>query len=278
MSPGRGTARAALSCALFAICAAAFAIAESPEPGKAAPRNTGEPTAGAFYIDFSRGFDRQTHIISSWDVNEEWLSASYRPENVRFDSNGMTLQALRKTTSVANYTSAEFQRAGVYGYGRYEVVMRAAAAPGAVATFFVHTGGFAGNPHDEVDFEILGRSPRSVHTNFFAAGDDSAEDAQLWFDAAEADHIYGFEWMPGRIVWSVDGQTIREVNETMPGVRIPTATGRVMASLWVANRTVAEWAGEPDFSEASAIYRCMSHVPAGATGPQCSDTFKPPPR
>lgn len=261
--------------ALTGVCAAALAVAETPEPGKEAPRNTGQPSSGAFYVDFTSAYDHEDHVLSSWDVNEEWLAASYRPENIRFDKSGMTLTARRQQTGVATYTSAEFQRAGVYGYGRYEVVMRAAAAPGAVATFFVHTGGFAGDPHDEVDFELLGRSTRSVHTNFFADGKDSAIDSDLWFDAAEGDHLYAFEWMPGRITWLVDGVKIREVADTTPGVRIPTATGRVIASLWVANRQVAEWVGEPDFTGASAVYRCMSHVPVGETGRQCSDTFKP---
>jgi beta-glucanase (GH16 family) len=276
MSRGRAKALAAAIAAVAAIiCAAAPAIAE---PGKGTPRNTGQPSSGAFYVDFTADGDQKGHILSSWDVNEEWLAASYRPENILFGKTGMTLKALRKQTGVASYTSAEFQRSGVYGYGRYEVVMRAAAARGAVATFFVHTGGFAGDPHDEVDFELLGRSTRSIHTNFFASGRDSAQDAELWFDAAEGDHLYSFEWLPGRIVWAVDGVVIREVTEATPGVTIPTSTGRVIASLWVANRQVVEWVGEPDFTEATAEYRCMSHVPAGQTGRQCSDVFKPPSR
>jgi len=276
MSRGRGTALAtALAGAIAAVCAATLASAESPEPGKATPKNTGQPSSGAFLVDFSRGYDRHTHVLSGWDINEPWLAASYRPENVSFDAVGMTLTALRQPTSVATYTSAEFQRAGVYGYGRYEVVMRAAAAPGAVAAFFVHTGGFAGDPHDEVDFEILGRSTGSVHTNFFATGKDTPADHDLGFDAAAADHIYAFEWMPDRIAWYVDGKLIREATDTTPGIRIPTTTGRVIASLWVAKGQVTEWVGEPEFAKASANFRCMSHVPAGQSGPQCSDTFKP---
>ena len=128
-----------------------------------------------------------------------------------------------------------------------------------------------------MDFEILGRSTASVHTNFYAAGKNGPADIALAFDASAAEHLYAFEWLPGRIAWYVDGVLVREVSEAESGVRIPTTTGRIMASVWVAKGQVAEWVGEPDFTEVSATYRCMSHVPAGQAGRQCSDTFKAAP-
>ena len=270
----RGRAKAlavAILGAPVCVSAAALSFADTPEPQQSAPLNTGKPSDGAFYIDFTRGFDRENHVLSDWEVKEEWLVASFRRDNVVFDARGMTLSARRQQAGVSPYSSAEFQRAGVFGYGRYEVVMRAARGEGAVSTFFVHTG----EPHDEVDFEILGRSTASVHTNFFAAGQNGPADVSLAFDAAEAEHLYAFEWMPGRIAWYVDGVLIREVSEASSGVRIPTTTGRVMASVWVAKGQVAEWVGEAAFTEAAATYRCMSHVPVGLTARQCSDTFKP---
>jgi len=274
MVRGRGKALAvAVAGALVSVCAGTFSFADSPEPEKSVPLNTGRPTDGAFYMDFTRGFDRVIHVLSDWEVKETWLTAAFRRDNVVFDARGMTLTAKRHENGVSSHTSAEFQRAGVFGYGRYETVMRAARGTGVVSTFFTHTG----EPHDEVDFEILGRSTASVHTNFFAAGKNGPVDIALAFDASEGDHIYAFEWLPGRIAWYVDGVLVREVSEKTPGVTIPTTTGRIMASVWVAKGQVTEWVGEPDFTEASATYRCMSHVPAGQTGKQCSDTFKPGP-
>ena len=273
MFRGQGRAlAAAIVGALASAGAAALAFAETPEPGKDMPHNTGAPSAGAFYMDFTQGFDRENHVLSDWNINEEWLAAAYKRDNVVFDANGMTLIARRQETAISSYTSAEFQRAGVFGYGRYEVVMRAARGPGVVTTFFTHTG----DPHDEVDFEILGRSTASVHTNFYGAGERNPLETDLAFDAAAAEHLYAFEWMPNRIAWYVDGVLVREVTSATPGARIPTTTSRVMASVWVAKGQVAEWVGEPDFTEASASYRCMSHVPAGQTGRQCSETFTPP--
>lgn len=273
MFRGQGGALAgAIVGALASAVAAAMAFAEAPEPGKDMPRNTGAPSDGAFYMDFTQGFDRVNHVLSNWNINEEWLAAAFKRDNVVFDSNGMTLTARRQETAISDYTSAEFQRAGVFGYGRYEVVMRTARGAGVVTTFFVHTG----DPHDEIDFEILGRSTASVHTNFYGSGERSPLDIGLAFDAAGAEHLYAFEWLPNRIAWYVDGVLVREVTSATPGARIPTTTSRVMASVWVAKGQVAEWAGEPDFDAASATYRCMSHVPLGQSGRQCSETFTPP--
>lgn len=268
---GKGLAGAILG-ALASAAVAAFSFADSPEPEKAVPLNDGRPSDGAFYMDFTKGFDRVNHVLSSWEIKEPWLSAAFRRENVVFDARGMTLIAKRQENGASGYTSAEFQRAGVFGYGRYEVVMQAARGTGAVSTFFTHTG----DPHDEVDFEILGRSTASVHTNFFAGGKNGPADIALAFDASEGEHLYAFEWLPGRIAWYVDGVLVREVSEAESGARIPTTTGRIMASVWVAKGQVAEWVGEADFTEVSATYRCMSHVPAGQAGRQCSDALKPP--
>lgn len=246
---------------------------DSPVP----PANTGQPANDGFIIDFAQGFDRVTHVLARWDIDTEWMATSYRVDNVRFGADGLTLHAVRAKTDIADYTSGEFQRSGFYGYGRYEVVMKTSDAPGIISAFFSYAGEDMGDPHDEIDFELLGRSTRQAHLNFFSNGVTSPADVDLWFDTSADDHLYAYEWSPTAIVWYVDGVEVRRVVASAD-VRIPTTTGRMMASVWAASRKVAEWAGTPEVETASAHYRCMSHVPMGKTGQQCSDTFKSPPR
>lgn len=269
----RGLILAAL---MAGVAAAAYGLmlADAEAPGAAPPTNTGRPASDGFIIDFTRGFDRATHVHATWDVASDWMATSYREENVEYGAAGLTLRARRNKTGVADYTSGEFQRAGFYGYGRYEVVMKASNAPGIVSAFFSYTGEDMADPHDEIDFELLGRSPRQVHVNFFSNDISTPADVDLWFDTSAAEHLYAYEWSPTAIIWYVDGVEVRRV--AAPEVRIPTTTGRVMASVWAGNRRVAEWAGVPSVQTASATYRCMSHVPMGKTGRQCSDSFKPP--
>jgi endo-1,3-1,4-beta-glycanase ExoK len=249
--------------------------AETPEQ-ESPPVNTGRQSDGAFIIDFSKGFNKETHRLADWDIKADWLGVAYRDENVAFDQLGMKLMSKRDANPVSTHSSAEFQQNGFYGYGRYEVVMRASNAKGAVSSFFLYTGGDMGDPHDEIDIEIVGKSPRRLHINMYKDGDASPFDIDLWFDASAEEHLYAFEWLPGSLAWYVDGVEMHRV--TTPAARIPTTTGRVMVSVWAANRLTANWVGEADFTTANAYYRCMSHVPAGQAAPQCSDTFKPPPR
>ena len=245
-------------------------------PGVPSPvSNTGRPAGDGFIVDFTQGLDRVTHVRANWDVASEWMAASYRSDNVEYGADGLTLHARRNETSVAGYTSGEFQRSGFYGYGKYEVVMKASNAPGIVSAFFTYAGEDMGDPHDEIDFELLGRSPRQAHLNYFSNGANYPVDVDLWFDPSAAEHLYGYEWSPDAIIWYVDRVQVRRV-VAGPDVRIPTTTARVMASLWAGNRRVAEWAGWPTTDAASATYSCMSHVPMGKTGPQCSDSYKLP--
>jgi beta-glucanase (GH16 family) len=267
---------------LTALMAGVAALSGGPTPAGAEapgaaplPANTGRPAGGGFLVDFTKGFDHVTHVRANWDVAADWMSASYRSDNVVYGADGLTLRVRRNKTDVADYTSGEFQRSGFYGYGRYEVVMKASNAPGVVSAFFIYAGEDMGDPHDEIDFELLGRSPRQAHLNFFSNGANSPIDVDLGFDTSATDHLYAFEWSPSAIIWFVDGVEVRRV-VAGPDLRIPTTTGRVMASIWAGNRKVAEWTGSPTVETASASYRCMSHVPLGKTGRQCSDAFKPP--
>lgn len=241
-----------------------------------ATRNTGEEVGEAFFVDLTRGYPQEELYVSDFDVRSDWSFMFFRDENVGFTDKGMTLRTRRNGSSEMPYTSAEVHRVGFYGYGRYEVVMRASNAPGVVSSFFTHTGGYRGDPHDEVDVEVLGRAPRSLHLNYYNAGGSDAATIDLWFDASEGDHLYAFEWLPGAIAWYVDGVKVREVSNSTAVVSVPTTASRVMVNTWVGNRQTEEWLGTPEFKETSALYRCMSHVPVGRTGQQCSDVFTPP--
>lgn len=235
----------------------------------------GRPPDRAFYMDLREGFDRVNQVHANWDINADWLGVAYRPENARFADDGLQLSSKKAKTKVSNYVSAEFQAVGFYGYGRYEVVMQAAKAPGVVSSFFVYSGPDMNDPHDEVDFEFLGRSPRRVQLNYFGRGQKDPADTQLWFDATEGEHIYAFEWLPESITWYADGIQLRRVTAATARAPLPRTTGRVMASVWAANRQAEAWVGTPSFNRTTAVYRCMSHVPLGMSGRQCSDTFKP---
>ncbi len=186
----------------------------------------------------------------------------------------MSLVARRDPTPVSTHSSAEFQYVGFYGYGRYEAVIRALNAKGVVTAFFVYTGEDMGDPHDEIDVELVGRDSRRLHVNSFHHGKGTAKDIDLGFDTSEGEHLYAFEWLPDSITWFVDGVQVHRIAAS--DTEIPTTTGRVMASVWAANRTSVDWVGDAEFDTTVAFIRCISHVPLGRAAAQCSDSFAPP--
>jgi endo-1,3-1,4-beta-glycanase ExoK len=231
-----------------------------------------------FIVDFTRGYDDRSQLLSNWFMDAGWLKADFSPHNVRFDGSGMTLTVTRRNGGPTAYVGAEFQRDGFYGFGRYEVVMRTAEAQGVVSSFFTHTGDYFGDKHSEIDFEFVGSKTAEAHTNYFWDGQSDALDVQLWFDASEALHLYAFEWLPDSITWYVDGIQIRRVEAGNAAAPIPQTSARVIANIWAANEHAVEWVGEAEGPGGSALYLCMSHVPDGRSGPQCSDSFTPPAR
>lgn len=98
-------------------------------------------------------------------------------------------------------------------------------------------------------------------------------DVPLWFDASEDLHLYAFTWSRDEIVWEVDGVEIRRVSRATASVPPPVTSGRVIANIWAANNQKVEWVGLPTDEGASAVYLCMSHVPAGESAGKCSDRF-----
>jgi endo-1,3-1,4-beta-glycanase ExoK len=252
-------------------------VQAAADPAPRSPANTGSPAGPAFLIDLARGHDKTTQYLADYRMDEDWIKIVYRPDNIRFDRTGMTLE-LTNTGGSPPFSGSEFQRKGNYGYGRYEAVLKASDAYGAVTSFFTHTGPYFDDPHDEVDFEFLGSMPRQVHLNYYKNGKDDSINVQLGFDASKDYHLYAFEWAPDSIRWFVDGEKIHEVTSQTAKPGIPSASGRVIANLWAGAGQAAEWTGAAQFMLARAAYRCISHVPLGSAGAQCSDTFRPPAR
>ncbi len=243
------------------------------EPGPSA--NTGKEAGEAFYFDLRRGFDRENHWKADYVMDAPWFATGYTPRNVRFNSAGMDLILQKKRMKQHPFTGAEFHVSGFFGFGRYETIMRAAKGSGVVSSFFTHTDGYFDDPHDEIDFEFLGKNTRAVELNYFAGKrQQGAKVIPLEFDAAEEYHLYAFEWAPTHIKWFIDGVEVHAVHGVNAETPIPTSSQRVIANIWAAKGTALRWTGPAEFETTTASYLCMSHVPMGQAGRQCSTQFR----
>lgn len=268
--------------------APASGVAPQPTPSEPSPLRLPTPSWGlfskpsrshksgsAFVTLLGDRMNSATFRSSPTGSEANFIRGIWTPRNVKLNASGATLW-LKKSKKSDLYTQGEMQTRSLYGYGRYEVVMRPAEGSGTVSSFFTYSGPHMGVPHDEIDIEFLGADTTKIHFNYFHRGKHG--DATIYdlpFDAAEANHLYSFEWTPDHITWFVDGVP-RQITETKDPL-IPTYPGKIMFSLWTGIDRVRDWHGTPNFGESTfADYACISFTPLGDTARSCSDIFIPP--
>jgi len=113
---------------------------------------------------------------------------------------------------------------------------------------------------DEMDVELLGGDPSHWQTNMFAP--NPADKAPLWgvfssvegipHDGSVTDfHSYTIDWSPERIIWSVDGQSMRTLSRADSNVHgelhYPSHPVRLSMGIWDASTPVgtAAWSKGP---------------------------------
>jgi endo-1,3-1,4-beta-glycanase ExoK len=152
------------------LCFPPFVLAAEPKPVLAG-------LAGTSFVDtFTRVLPQRWLASHGWS-NGDHQGCVWSRRNVRVLESGLSLIIDEATPAETKdvyrrYACAELQSHGRYGFGTYEVRMRAAAGAGLVTAFFTFTGPPHGadRPHDEIDVEHLGKSPRLVQLNHFASG------------------------------------------------------------------------------------------------------------
>lgn len=227
----------------------------------------------SFKLSFRDRFNHEDWYVSDFTLKSTFFRVGWVPENVHYHPPSISLELNRKPADPQPFSGAEVQKLGFYGFGRYEVVMQAAPGSGAVSSFFTHTDGYFGDPHDEIDIEFLGNNTRRLHANIFTKGKSRGSIyIDLPFDAAEEVHLYAFEWQRDAVNWYVDDKLVRTV--TSRDRPIPETPGRIIMNIWTGTPQQYSWHGEPTFADPTqASYYCVSFRKTGDSSPQCSDTF-----
>jgi beta-glucanase (GH16 family) len=70
-----------------------------------------------------------------------------------------------------------------------------------VTGFFSCAGQEGGIWPNEIDIEIFGRNTRVAELTNHENGKAGSKKVTLPFDAADASHVYGFDWQPGHVRW-----------------------------------------------------------------------------
>jgi endo-1,3-1,4-beta-glycanase ExoK len=224
-------------------------------------------TGGSFFDDFTT-LDRNRWFVSNGWSNGDYQNCTWSVDNVRAAKHSLELLLTDQPSGERLFTCGELQTNKFYGYGTYEVRMRAAAAPGLVTAFFTYTGPphGAGKPHDEVDFEFLGKDPKAVQLNYFADGQGKHLRVITFdFDAATTVNDYAFEWMPDSLRWFVNGRLVHEVKRR-PDEPFPTNPGKIYLSIWNGKgRDTEAWLGRFEYPglPVAATYEYVAFTEVG---------------
>ncbi len=191
---------------------------------------------------------------SIWLISDRYFSnevVRFQPEHVIRHDSTLFLIVNKSENEEERYYGSEICTRKYFGYGLYEVVMRAAPGNGIVSSFFtLKKTSEAGN---EIDIEFAGKNPKAIIFNVWDKhGHENPETFNLNFKASEEYHSYAIEWTPRKIRWYVDGKRKR----TIWG-HIPEAPHRIFMNIWVTGNN--GWAGKTNstFFPSAAAYKTV---------------------
>ncbi len=201
---------------------------ETPVVSAEPEEEHGEYDMYTMYADLTKGASELFECSDGWS-NGSMFNCTWRKRNVTFNDGKMQLIIDVDSAPVYTpYSGGEYRSKDFYGYGRYEVSMKAIKNDGVVSSFFTYTGPSDNNPWDEIDIEILGKDTTKVQFNYFTNGVGNHEYLyNLGFDASEDFHTYAIEWHKDKIVWFVDGEEVYSAEEN-----IPSTASKIMMNAW----------------------------------------------
>lgn len=252
------TAGIAFSPRLLAVVLALTALG-SPSTGSAQDGATGK--------SFIETFDRLDS--SMWYVSDGWNNGSHQnctwsKTQVKAEGGALQLSLTEGKTADRNYVCGEIQTKARFGYGTYEVRMKAATGSGLNSAFFSYIGPTDKKPWDEIDFEVLGKDTGQVQLNQYVNGKGGNE--KLVAVAGGADKVfndYAFIWEENRLRYFVNGKLVHEVTDK---AKIPTNAQKIFLSLWGTD-TLKQWMGA--FSYAGPVTMTVDRVAYTALGEDC---------
>jgi len=221
--------------------------------------------SGSFVDEFQSGrLDPSRWVASDGWNNGVWHGCTWSAENVVPGEGALRLTVSDVARQSRRFSCGEIQTQGFYGYGTYEARLRSMPGSGVVTAFFTYTGSPHGRSHEEVDFEVLGKSPTDVQLNFFRDGKGGHERMiPLGFDSTGQLHDYAFVWTKESLRWFVDGRQVHEIREG-----VPLAPAKIYLNVWNGGTFLGGWAG-PFQYPGSPLVAEVERVAFTAEGDRC---------
>lgn len=205
-------------------------------------------------------YNSKDWYTSNFTMSESWIHNDWSAKNARVANGELTLELNTKDSHGKSFTGGEVQTNATFGYGHYEVTMKASGETGVNSSFFTYTGPYFGNPWNEIDFEFLGKDPTKVSIAYHNGGTSWSKWVDLGFDSSKGFHTYAFDWKDGEITWYADGKQLYHVSDS----HVPDTPGKIYMNIWTG---MNGWLGNPTFSGSTeAHYQSMSYTPTTGGG------------
>jgi endo-1,3-1,4-beta-glycanase ExoK len=205
-----------------------------------------EPQSSRSFVENFDKLDRSRWFVSDGWVAGEYQNCTWSKRQVSVTDGVLKLGFAKSESGDRAYACGEIQTKQRYGHGTYEVRMKAAAGSGLDQGFLSYIGPVDKQPHDEIDFEVLGKDPSQVQLNYYVGGKGGHEKLVPVPGGADAGfNDYAFVWEKDRIRWYINGDLVRTAGDP---AGLPSHASKIFVSLWGSD-TLTSWLGrfaEPD--------------------------------
>ncbi len=222
---------------------------------------------GANGASFVEEFDRLDTAF--WYVSDGWNNGAHQnctwsKNQVSVEGGKLSLAFDAKPAGDRQYACGEIQTRKRYGYGTYEVRMKAATGPGLNSAFFTFIGPTDKKPHDEIDFEVLGKDTNRVQLNQYVAGKGGNEKLVPVEGGADSGfNDYAFVWQKDRLRYYLNGALVHEVTDPQ---KLPSNAQKIFLSLWGTD-TLSDWMGRFAFTGKATLQ--VERIAFTAEGEPC---------
>jgi endo-1,3-1,4-beta-glycanase ExoK len=209
-----------------------------------------EGATGTSFVEEFDKFDKATWYISDGWNNGAHQNCTWSKDRVAVRDGKLELSFDAEKIGERDYACGEVQTRKRYGYGTYEVRMKSATGSGLNSAFFSYIGPADKKPHDEIDFEVLGKDTSRVQVNQYIAGKGGNE--KLVDVAGGADsgfNDYAFVWQKDRLRYYLNGSLVHEVTDP---AKLPDNAQKIFVSLWGTD-TLSDWMGKFAFDGATKL-------------------------
>ncbi len=200
--------------------------------------------AASFRDDFDRFDTKRWYASDGWS-NGTHQNCTWSASQVASENGILRLNFAPVPKGDRQYSCSEIQTRQAFNYGTFEARLKTPSASGLNAAFFTFIGPQQGQPHDEIDFEILLKNTAIVETTTFVngvSGDGevgSGQKHELPYPSNSDFVHFAVTWEPDEIRYYINGSLVRTMTDP---ATIPSHPQRLFFSLWGTD-TLTEWMG-----------------------------------